>query len=103
MKRQRYTRKPIGRSASSTFKKIVFRPLCACLQVISGSPAAQAGLVAGLTIRRIDGVDLEGKTLADCVALIRGEAGTQVRLELVHPDHNETNTGELTRAKFGVN
>jgi C-terminal processing protease CtpA/Prc len=48
----------------------------------------------------VDGVSTTGKSLAECLGLIRGKAGTKVRLELVNPKRNETNTVELTRQKF---
>jgi len=68
-------------------------------QVVSNSPAARAGLTAGVVIQKIDGVSVAGKALEECAMLIRGTAivGTKVQLELVNPDKNETNTVELTR------
>ena len=48
----------------------------------------------------MDDVSLEGKSLAEYVNLIRGPAGTTIRLEMVLPDHSQTNTVELTRRKL---
>jgi CubicO group peptidase (beta-lactamase class C family) len=71
-------------------------------KVLSNSPAAQAGLSAGLLIQKINDVSTTGKSLAECVDLIRGPAGTKVRLEVLNPERNETKTVELTRAKFAT-
>lgn len=71
------------------------------IQVLSNSPAAQAGLSPGLSVTRIDDTPVAGKELLECVGLIRGTAGTKVRLELLNPDHSETNTVELIRRKSG--
>jgi len=72
------------------------------VQVLSNSPAALAGLSAGLIVQRIDETPVAGRKLLECVGLIRGTAGTKVRLELVNLSHSETNTVELTRQKVGV-
>lgn len=45
-----------------------------------GGPAAEAGLEAGDVLVKVDGVSLEGMTLDDAAALIRGEEGTSVSL-----------------------
>jgi CubicO group peptidase (beta-lactamase class C family) len=69
-------------------------------RIMADSPAARAGLAAGLILRKVDDVPTTGKNAADCVALIRGEAGTTVRLELEDPVHHQTTTVELTRGTF---
>jgi len=69
-------------------------------KVFPNSPASQAGLLPELIVQKVDGVSTAGKSLAECLGLIRGKAGTKVRLELVNPKRNETNTVELTRQKF---
>jgi len=51
-------------------------------------------------IQRIDDIATTSKTLAENVNLLRGKAGTTVRLELINSDQNTTNTVELTRQKF---
>ena len=68
-------------------------------KVLPNSPAAQAGLSPGLIVRRIGDVPVEGKGLAECVKLLRGNAGTKVRLELLGPD-GKSKTVELTRQKI---
>jgi carboxyl-terminal processing protease len=69
------------------------------IQVLSNSPAAQAGIQSGLVVQGIDGIPIAGRDLIECVGLIRGTAGTKVRLELVNPNLLETNTIELVRQK----
>ena len=65
--------------------------------IVPNSPASQAGLPAGLIIQKIDDVPTASKSLVECVNLIRGKAGTKVRLELVTSDGSKTNTMEITR------
>ena len=67
------------------------------MQVIAGGPAAKAGLTAGLFVDKADGVSLKGKTIKDCVALMRGEVGTKVVLQIVDAAAHTTNKVELTR------
>ena len=69
-------------------------------QVVPNSPASEAGLTNGVIISKVDDESLAGKRLADCANLIRGPVGTRVKLELVTPDHSQTNTVELTRRKL---
>ncbi len=66
------------------------------------TPAAQAGLSAGLIIEKIDGIPTANKSLADCLNIARGAPGTKVRFELVNPELKETNSVELTRRKFPI-
>jgi carboxyl-terminal processing protease len=68
--------------------------------VLPGTPAAQAGLSAGLIIQKVDDVLVTGLPLQECVSLIRGPIGSIVRLELIDPEQEETNTVELTRQKL---
>jgi carboxyl-terminal processing protease len=72
------------------------------MDVLPGSPAAKAGLYRGLVIQQIDGTDIVGKPLAECVAMTRGQVGTRVQFEVVDPARNETNLVEFTREKITV-
>ena len=54
--------------------------------ILPGSPAEDAGLVAGDRIMAIDGTRIQATTLEDIVAHIRGKAGTVVTLDLVRQD-----------------
>jgi len=57
-------------------------------------------LFAGFFIQKINGVSIEGKSMAECLGLMGGPAGKQVRLELLDPKLNETKVVELTKGKF---
>jgi carboxyl-terminal processing protease len=73
------------------------------IHVIPNSPASKAGLSEGLIIPKIDGAETSGKSLAECVDLIRGKVGTKVKLELVDTTHSKTNDVVLTRAEVKPN
>jgi hypothetical protein len=68
--------------------------------VVPNSPAAEAGLAGNFLIRKIDAIVTDGMKLQECVELIRGPAGSTVRLELFDLDANESRTVELTRRKI---
>jgi CubicO group peptidase (beta-lactamase class C family) len=69
-------------------------------KIIPKSPAAQAGLSSGLLIDKINDIEVQGKSLSDCLSIIAGPVGKTVRLEVVNPEQNKTNTVELVRQKF---
>jgi len=69
-------------------------------KILPDSPAARAGLSAGLLIQKVGDVSVIGKTPEQCTALIRGQRGTTVRLELNDPKDQQTRTIELTRGNF---
>jgi C-terminal processing protease CtpA/Prc len=52
------------------------------VRVIDGSPASQAGLVAGSTVVRVDGQPTQGKGLAEVVNALRGPPDSEVTLEV---------------------
>jgi carboxyl-terminal processing protease len=70
------------------------------VDVLPGGPAAKAGLHRGLVIQKIDGTDIVGKPLAECVAMTRGQVGSKVRFEVIDPAKSETNLVEFTREKI---
>jgi carboxyl-terminal processing protease len=61
---------------SSTCRIYVVRP-------IRGSPAERAGLLAGDVFLKVDGASVDGKTIDQVVALVRGKRGTQVTLTIL--------------------
>jgi CubicO group peptidase (beta-lactamase class C family) len=69
-------------------------------KVFPNTPATQANLSSGFFVTSIDGISTTNKTLENCLKLIRGEAGTKVRLELATADASRTITVELTRQKI---
>jgi S1-C subfamily serine protease len=70
--------------------------------LVPNSPAAEAGLVGRILIRKIDEVPTSGLTMRECVERLRGIAGSKVRLEVFDADANETRTVELTRRKLQI-
>ena len=50
--------------------------------IIEGTPASQSDIKVGDYVVKVDGVDTYEMTLTDVVAMIRGDAGTQVVLTL---------------------
>lgn len=71
-------------------------------KVFPDSPASRAGLSSGLIVQGVDGFSTAGKSLTECLGLIRGKAGTKVRLELLSPTRHETNSVEIIRQKYSV-
>jgi carboxyl-terminal processing protease len=76
------------------------------MQVVAvdrGSPAAEAGVVVGDQVRSVDGRPLGELSLAQAQRLLRGPAGSAVKLELVHPAEGYSrSTVEVTRASRAV-
>jgi carboxyl-terminal processing protease len=65
-------------------------------EVLQGSPAAKAGLQNGDLMTAVDGESLAGKSVEQSSELIRGRAGTTVRLQLTQG--NQTRTLRIVRA-----
>jgi carboxyl-terminal processing protease len=73
------------------------------IQVVSpvdGSPAQEAGIVAGDILTHVDDADVRGYNLNDVVPLIRGPRGTTVRLTIERPGNAEPLLFELIRAEI---
>jgi len=67
---------------------------------VPNSPADKAGLSGRVIVRSIDGTTVAGKSLADCLNLFRGPAGTTIRLEI--DQEGQSKTVELTRQKYRI-
>lgn len=65
---------------------------------LDGSPALEAGLMAGDRVVEVDGTSTEGMAVEEAVALIKGEPGTTVEL-LIERD-GETLTVEIERERI---
>ena len=71
-------------------------------RVFPNSPAAKASVSVGDAIRKIDDTETSGKTLDECVSMIRGPEGTSVRIEIVRSPAQTTLQLQLTRQKLAV-
>jgi carboxyl-terminal processing protease len=71
------------------------------LRPIEGSPAEQAGVLAGDLIIKIDGVDV-GADLAGAIARMRGPSGSTVNLTVRRPATGELLEFSLRRARVEV-
>ena len=69
---------------------------------LKGTPAETAGLLARDLILKIDDKDTLDITLPEAVDLIRGPAGSKVKLLLSHEGESETYEVEIGRAKIAV-
>jgi carboxyl-terminal processing protease len=68
---------------------------------IPGSPAEEAGIVAGDVILQIDGTSVEGLSDAEALDLLKGPAGAKVSLVLQR-GNDEPSTLEVERRKIPV-
>jgi len=69
---------------------------------IPNTPAEKAGIQARDVIMAVDGRDVTQMTTDQVAALVRGPAGTQVRLTLLRPGQQTPFDVTLTRAKIDV-
>lgn len=75
------------------------------LEIISpleGSPAQKAKLLPADQVWFVDGVDIRGYYLDDATALIKGEAGTEVLLQIYRPSTAEIFEIKIIREKISV-
>ncbi len=70
------------------------------LEVLTGGPAAQAGVEAGGAILRVGQTDLQELTIDQVSALIKGAEGTSVTMTIRYEDGERDFT--LTRTRFRV-
>ena len=75
-------------SLNSSNQIIIVAPL-------ENSPAAKAGIKTGDIIQAVDGKSTQGLSLTETVLLIRGKAGTTVKLKILH-------SGETTPVEVDV-
>ena len=72
------------------------------VQVYENSPAAEAGLIEGDILYKVNGRDITGEDLSDVVAEIRGEEGTTVELTVMRGSETKEVTMEVVRRKIVV-
>ncbi|MCS7030078.1 MAG: S41 family peptidase [Gloeomargarita sp. SKYG116] len=73
-------------------------PRITIADVVDNSPAAKAGIRPGDELVSVAGRSTRGMSLEDASRLIRGPAGTVLRLEIRRPGMTETLPLQLTRA-----
>lgn len=72
------------------------------LSPIPGTPAYQAGVLAGDKILQVDGESTDSFSLEDLVHRLRGAAGTKVLLTVLHEGASQPADVELVRAVIQV-
>ncbi len=65
---------------------------------LSGTPGEKAGIIAGDIIVKVDNIEVTGLPLQRAVELIRGEAGTEVKLTILREGTTEPLIFNVTRA-----
>lgn len=70
-------------------------------QIIEGTNAAKAGIVAGDIITAVNGTTIANNTLEEASALIRGEAGTTVKMTILKSTGTTVNY-TIARQQFSV-
>ncbi len=69
---------------------------------IHGSPAEEAGILAGDMVLKVDGEDVSGQPEWEVISKIRGPAGTDVKLTVLHVDAQEPVDILVTRGTIDV-
>ncbi|MCL5411466.1 MAG: S41 family peptidase [Patescibacteria group bacterium] len=69
---------------------------------LAGTPAESAGVKAGDLIIKISDKDTVGMTLPEAVTLIRGPAGTSIKLTMLHLGGDKPYDASITREKIKV-
>lgn len=72
-------------------------------KVFPGSPAEKSGIIQGDRIIEVDGKNMIGATLEEAVSLIKGEAGTKVKLGIIRNGRTGSLILEITRAVISIN
>jgi CubicO group peptidase (beta-lactamase class C family) len=66
------------------------------------SPAQVAGITRGQLIQEINGQSVAGKSLMECLELMAGPSGTNVRLTILGSDAQESQTYDLIKGSFRI-
>ena len=69
---------------------------------IAGTPAYDAGVMAGDVIMKVDGKPLENWTLRKVIETIQGDPGTDVTLTVVHEGEKKPTDIKMTRAEIKI-
>lgn len=76
--------------------------LLTIVSVIGGAPAAKAGLMSGDVLMEINGKPLHGVSLAECVKLLKGPAGSEVRVKIYRKNGDLTKEFKIKRAVINI-
>ncbi len=69
---------------------------------IRGSPAEQAGLLAGDIVLKIDDVEVSGLPQWEVIDMVRGPADSTVTLTVLHPDSTDPVDISIVRARIDI-
>lgn len=69
---------------------------------ILGSPAEEAGILAGDVVLMVDGEEITGQPQWEVIQKIRGPAGSVVTLNVLHPEETEAVDIEITRGRIDI-
>lgn len=69
---------------------------------LAGTPAKEAGLLPGDVIVEVDGTSTEGMSINEAVRLIRGEKGSEVRLQIYREGEPELLDFSITRDTISI-
>lgn len=69
---------------------------------IHGSPAEEAGIVAGDIVLAVNGTEITGMAEWEVIAMVRGPAGSSVTLTILHPDAEEAVDLIIQRRRIDV-
>jgi len=105
-----YKARKLGDKADEAALKAIFEPVrkisdanpIIVEEPMEGSPAEKAGLAKGDRITKVDGVEVNGKTLDEVVKTIRGKENTTVKITVVRDDGKGgtvEQTLDITRAR----
>jgi len=72
------------------------------VRVIEGTPASGTDISEGDIITRVEGTDIKDMDLEKVVAMIKGEEGTSVNLDLYRPSNDSAFKVTVTRARFDI-
>ena len=72
------------------------------VSTISGAPAAKAGLMSGDVIMEIDGKPIRDKSLSDCVKMLKGPEGTNVKVKIYRRKGDLTKEFTIKRAVIPI-
>jgi carboxyl-terminal processing protease len=89
---------PVDASSTQNCQAIGGGCELAVVSVIDGSPAQGAGVQAGDVFSAVDGQSLDGKTVDQAIALIKGDVGTKVTIVFLR--NGEPVTLTITRAVY---